>query len=213
MQTSSRLGGSFYHRDTTTVAQDLLGKVLVRQLAEGKRLAGVIVEVEAYLAHDDPASHSFRGRGKSNASMFGAAGTLYVYPIHAKHCLNIVTEAEGFGAAVLIRALEPTEGSDAMLVHRATIAKQNLTTGPGKLCQALAVDRSLDGTNLITSPHIWLEQAPAHVLARQWTVRTSPRIGISQAVERPLRWFIDGHRFVSGCARDHSCRRDWSFDS
>ncbi len=211
MQGSARLDHSFYNRDTSVVAQDLLGKVLVRQLDDGPRLAGVIVEVEAYLAINDPASHSFRGRGKSNASMFGPAGTLYVYPIHAKYCLNVVTDGEGAGAAVLIRALQPTDGIDSMLAHRGTASLLRLTTGPARLCQALAIDRKLDGTSLLTSPAIWLEQAPASVVMQEWSARSSPRIGISQEVERPLRWFVDGHRYVSGCARDHSRRRDWSF--
>ncbi len=211
MQAATRLGPDFFNRDTASVAQDLLGKALVRQLDDGTRLAGVIVEVEAYLAQDDPASHSFRGHGKSNASMFGSAGLLYVYPIHAKYCLNVVTEGAGVGAAVLIRALQPIEGIDKMLLHRGTSSLLSLTTGPARLCQALAVNRSLDGTDLVTSSHIWLEQAPATVSAKEWSLRSSPRIGISRAVDRPLRWFVDGHRYVSGCARDHSCRRDWSF--
>ena len=153
MAGSVRLGKRFYSRRTDEVARDLLGKVLVRQLPDGARLAGVIVEVEAYLASDDPASHSARGQRVSNASMFQAAGTLYVYPIHAKYCLNVVTEAKGVGAAVLIRALQPTEGLDRMMQHRATESVRSLTTGPARLCQALQVDRSCDGEDLIN----WVE--------------------------------------------------------
>ena len=207
---NQRLSESFYQRATTIVAQDLLGKVLVRADDHG-RTSGIIVEVEAYLAEDDPASHSFRGMGKKNASMFRPAGALYVYPIHAKYCLNVVTEDAQRGAAVLIRALQPMEGVDLMKVRRGTERIENLTTGPAKLCQALNVDRLLDGENLITSHNVWLEEAPNTVSVRKWTRGVSRRIGISQAQDRLLRWFMDGNRFVSGCARDHSCRRDWSF--
>lgn len=207
-----RLGQSFYDRETISVARDLLGKVLVRQVAGGRRLAGVIIEVEAYLANDDRASHSHRGRGASNASMFLPAGTFYVYPIHAKYCLNVVTEPQGIGAAVLIRALQPTEGIAMMIDNRGTHLLNRLTTGPARLCQALDVDRSCDGLDLTTNASLWIESEPDLVAARPWSVRASSRIGISQAVDLPLRWFIDGNRYVSGCARDHSCRRDWGFE-
>ena len=110
MRTGQRLSIDFYSQTTVEVARNLLGKVLVRKLDNGEILAGIVVETEAYLPADDPASHSFRGLGRKNASMFEAAGTLYVYPIHAKYCLNVVTEPKGLGAAVLIRALQPIEG-------------------------------------------------------------------------------------------------------
>jgi len=198
------------------VARDLLGKTLVRQLESGELLAGIVVEVEAYLPAMDPASHSFRGAGKRNASMFEPAGTLYVYAIHAKYCLNVVTEVSGQGAAVLIRAVQPIKGVSRMKQARAATIPdsplKNLTSGPGRLCQALGVDRSLDGENLLTSSRLWLESQPAVVAVHAWTARTSGRIGISQATEMQLRWFIDGHSFVSGRARDHSRRRDWFFD-
>ncbi len=124
-----RLSHEFYQHTTEIVAQSLLGKVLVR--ADGAdRTSGIIVEVEAYLAAGDEASHSFRGKGKKNASMFRRAGILYVYPIHAKHCLNVVTETEGIGAAVLIRAVQPLEGIETMQTRRSTDRIENLTTGP-----------------------------------------------------------------------------------
>jgi DNA-3-methyladenine glycosylase len=215
MRTGQRLHQDFYLQATTEVARNLLGKAMVRQLDGGETLAGIVVEVEAYLPADDRASHSFRGLGRKNASMFEPAGTLYVYPIHAKFCLNVVTEAKGNGAAVLIRAIQPIQGLTTMHELRGlknvneTLTR--LTTGPARLCQALAVDRSLDGADLLSSSSIWFESEPSIVAALPWTARTSARIGISQAVDKPLRWFIDGHQFVSGCARDHSRRRDWCF--
>lgn len=219
-----RLEKSFYESDTCTVAQSLLGKLLVRELPNRDRLSGIIVEVEAYLSENDPACHSYRGLGKKNASMFAAPGTLYVYPIHAKHCLNVVTEPIGAGAAVLIRALQPWEGITTMGQLRGCNDPQRLTTGPSRLCQALQIDRSHDGTDLIAGTTIWiepLEQSPETQIhkstsmptefGKSWSHKTSQRIGISQAVDLQLRWFIDGNRFVSGCARDHSQGRYWHF--
>lgn len=215
MRTNLRLTQDFYSQTTIEVARDLLGKVIVRQLDNGAVLAGVVVETEAYLHAHDPASHSFRGQGRKNASMFEPAGTLYVYPIHAKYCLNVVTEEIGQGAAVLVRAVQPIEGVDSMRELRGlmnvTEPQRRLTSGPARMCQALAVDRTLDGEDLLTSSSIWFESEPSIVTAQPWTARMSARIGISQAVDRPLRWFIDGHQFVSGYARDHSRRRDWCF--
>ena len=134
MRTGQRLSIDFYSQTTVEVARNLLGKVLVRKLDSGEILAGIVVETEAYLPADDPASHSFRGLGRKNASMFEAAGTLYVYPIHAKYCLNVVTESKGLGAAVLIRALQPIEGLSLMFAHRGltnpTEPPSRLTTGP-----------------------------------------------------------------------------------
>ncbi len=215
MRTNHKLEHDFYLQTTVEVARNLLGKVIVRQLVSGQILAGIVVETEAYLAADDPASHSFRGQGRKNASMFEPAGTLYVYSIHAKYCLNVVTEAKSQGAAVLVRAVQPIEGIDSMRENRGLLNRNEpltrLTTGPARMCQALAVDRSLDGTDLLTSSSIWFESEPSVVTTQPWEARMSARIGISQAIDRPLRWFIDGHRFVSGRARDHSRRRDWSF--
>lgn len=216
MRTNQRLTYDFYSQATTEVARQLLGKVIVRQLDSGEALAGIVVEVEAYLPAEDPASHSFRGLGRKNASMFEPAGTLYVYPIHAKYCMNVVTEASGQGAAVLIRAVQPIEGLTSMREHRGLTNLNepltHLTTGPARLCQALAVDRALDGASLVSGASIWIESEPSIMAAQPWTARISPRIGISQGVDKPLRWFIDGHQFVSGRARDHSRRRDWCFE-
>lgn len=206
-----RLTRDFYRQDTITVAEQLLGCVLVRQHQSGVRLSGIVVEVEAYLSSGDEASHSFRGPGKKNASMFSRYGTLYVYPIHSRHCLNVVTEAQGVGAAVLIRALEPIEGLRVMSENRMleSLEGRSLTSGPGRLCDALDVDRELDGVDLTTSKTIWLEGSGVGL--ESWNVVKGKRIGITKSKELPLRMFLDGNRFVSGLAREHSSRRNRQF--
>lgn len=216
-----RLDAKFYSRQTTEVAMALLGMKLVRVTENGTRLSGFIVEVEAYLPTDDLASHSHRGISKKNASMFGPAGTLYVYSIHARYCMNIVTEVQGRGAAVLIRALEPAEGLAQMQTSRGLNRPSKpadldqlrnriaLTSGPAKICEALAIDRSYDGENLLTSPRVWLETTDAS-LGTDRLVVSRPRIGISQSQDLPLRWFFDGNRYVSGRARDHTKGRTWT---
>lgn len=201
------------------VARQLLGQLLVRRLDDGTRISGIIVEVEAYLARGDSASHSFRGPGQKNASMFMPAGTLYVYPIHSRCCLNVVTEAAGVGSAVLVRGLEPWEGLERMADQRAAAGRgttplaraRELTTGPGRLCQALQVSRELDGIDLLASRQVWIESAPGVTAGTSWSIRSSGRIGVSTAQQRRLRWFCDGNHFVSGCAREHSAGRWWSF--
>jgi DNA-3-methyladenine glycosylase len=181
------------------VARELLGKALLRKTG-GAWVGGLIVETEAYLPAGDLASHSARGKTPGNASMFGPPGTLYVYPIHAKHCLNAVTEEEGIGSAVLIRALEPIWGIERMQSQRGLNDLRRLTSGPAMLCQALRVDRSDDGTDLVRNRGIriatLLEPAPIEI-------HCSPRIGISKAVDHPCRFFIRHNRYVSGRLRDH----------
>lgn len=208
---NQRLTGKFYHRETTAVARELLGKLLVRRLPSGARLSGIIVEVEAYLAAGDPASHSFRGPGRKNASMFKTPGTLYTYSIHARHCANIVTEPSGVGAAVLIRAIEPLENLALMHQYRGTDNIRLLSTGPARLCQALQLDRQHDGLDLSTNSEVWLEAAPKIISTLAWNISCSPRIGISQAQELELRFFVDGNKFVSGRSRDHLTRPSWGF--
>lgn len=222
--TATRLGHEFFKQATRQVAQQLLGKRLVRMSPEGERLSGIVVEVEAYLWQADLASHSDRGRSNKNASMFLEPGRLYVYSIHAKHCLNVVTEPAGRGAAVLIRALQPVEGLASMLRHRgantgdaapAAIDRRTAiaaTSGPARLCQALGIDRSHDGLDLVEGQQMWLEAVPSLPIMASH-IRCGPRIGISQAQELPLRYFLDGHYFVSGLARHHSRGRHWSFSA
>lgn len=198
---AARLLGSFYEQDTEQVAMELLGKRLVRRCSEGI-VAGIIVETEAYLSSDDAASHSARGETPSNQSMFRSPGLAYVYPIHAKYCFNVVTEEEGMGAAVLIRALQPEQGLELIRQRRGDKPMQDWTNGPAKLCQSLAIDRSLDGASLLDSDKVWLEAASdlGTCLAQ---VNVTARIGITQAKDRPLRFFISGNRFVSGPKYHH----------
>jgi DNA-3-methyladenine glycosylase len=171
---------------------------------------------------------------KKNASMFQPPGTLYVYPIHAKHCLNVVTEEAGRGAAVLVRALEPLEGhlrmselrrlsahDSAVTFDRPQPGKQlptefklkssvGLTSGPARLSQALAIDRSHDGLDLLTSDQVWIEE-DEQFASQNSPIRCATRIGVSQAADLALRWFLDGHLFVSGMVREHSRGKHWTF--
>jgi DNA-3-methyladenine glycosylase len=197
-----RLTAEFYQSPTLTVARELLGKRLVRKLPEGI-VAGWIVETEAYHWRGDPACHANRGMTASNRAMFGAPGTLYVYPIHAKYCMNVVTEREGRGAAVLIRAIEPTDGFEILCRNRGHVEHAEWTNGPGKLCMAMSVDRQLNGIDLPTHPEIWIE-APQPSAQPRWSIGRSPRIGISAAQEKLWRFFIDGNRYVSGRATFHT---------
>lgn len=195
---------------TLEAAPALLGSLLVRNLA-GEPLVGRIVETEAYLPEDDPACHAHRGETPRNRAMFGEAGRAYVYRIYGlHHCVNVVTEAPGRGAAVLIRALEPLRGQATMARLRglADLAERlraegpaalahgrpDLTNGPGKLCQALAIDGALDHADLTREGPLYLLK-PARPPAEPIT--TSPRVGITQAAERPWRFFLAGDRWVS----------------
>jgi DNA-3-methyladenine glycosylase len=177
---------TFYERPTEEVARDLLGKVLLRD-DRGKRLAGRIVEVEAYLGAHDLACHSARGKTTRTEVMFGPGGRAYVYMIYGMyHCLNVVTEPEGSPCAVLIRALEPLGDLPGAV------------SGPGRLCRTLSVDRSLTGHDLSQSPLTLLNIPSLPALS---PIARSPRIGVGYAGEwadKPLRFFIDGNPWVSG---------------
>ncbi|HUN66387.1 MAG TPA: DNA-3-methyladenine glycosylase [Bacteroidota bacterium] len=187
---------SFYLRPTLLVAPDLLGRCLVRRY-RNTLLAGTIVEVEAYLGRRDPASHSYRGKTERNSVMFGTGGHLYVYFTYGMHfCCNVVTEEEGNGCAVLIRALEPLEGLPVMRKLRGAPAAGDdrlLTNGPAKLCQAFGIGRADNGADL-AGDRIYLTRGTP-VAGR--AVVTSPRIGISEGKEFPFRFYIRGNRFVS----------------
>lgn len=195
---ADRLPREFYDRPAAVVARELLGKTLLRRL-EGQWLGGWIVETEAYLSQRDRASHSARGKTAGNAAMFGPPGTLYVYPIHAKYCMNAVTERAGAGSAVLIRAIEPVWGIARIRQLRGTDDLRRLTRGPAMLCQALAVDRAMDGMDLVESSEILI----AHGNRELTRITSTERIGISQAKKRKLRFIVDGNWFVSGRAGDH----------
>lgn len=164
---SRRLPASFYTRPALTVARDLLGRTLCRELANGSVLRGTLVEVEAYDGPDDRASHAFRGRTARNRWMFEAGGLAYVYLVYGMHhCLNVVTEREEFPAAVLIRAVE----IDGELID-----------GPGRLCRAMQIDRSLNRVDLTIGESIWFEDRGVSV--EKGDVGTYPRIGVQYAGE------------------------------
>jgi DNA-3-methyladenine glycosylase len=183
---AERLTREFFARSVHEVAPELIGATL---LVDG--VGGTIVELEAY-DQDDPASHSFRGRTARTASMFGPPGHAYVYRSHGVHwCLNLVCALDGRAEAALVRALEPTRGLEAMRERRGVEAARALCSGPGKLCQALAVTRVHDG--------LPLDEPPFELLARRSKppLAVGTRIGISQAVEQPWRYGLSGSPFLS----------------
>ena len=194
----SRLDRGFFTRDVLTVARELLGQRLVR-LVGGERLSGRIVEVEAYDGPDDQASHARPGRTERNASMYGPPGHAYVYFIYGMHyCLNAVAEPEGQPAAVLIRALEPLEGLQAMRQRRGGRARTTLTSGPARLCQALAIDRRFDGVDLCAGEGLLTIEADQ--IAPTCSVETSRRVGVrgdETAVNAPWRFYIVDNPYVS----------------
>jgi DNA-3-methyladenine glycosylase len=168
------------------VARELVGWTL-----RVDSVGGVIVETEAY-APDDPASHAFGGMRERNATMFGPAGRLYVYRSYGIHwCANVVCAREGVGAAVLLRALEPTSGLDAMRERRGVDDARLLASGPGRLTQALAITSAHDGLDL-SQPPFELEPPVADV-----QVVASPRVGITRATGNPWRYTLAGSTFVS----------------
>lgn len=189
-----RLPRRFYARPVTEVAPDLLGRIVVRRLRDGTRLAARVVECEAYRP-DDPASHSFRGPTPRNRVMFGPAGHLYVYFVYGMHhCMNVVTGPPGEGSAVLLRAAEPIDGLDEMRRRRGRGTLGELCAGPGRLCEALGIDRSLDGADLVRGNDIWIT-AGERVAAER--VCSGPRVGIRVGVDHPWRFRIVGDPPVS----------------
>jgi len=191
MATNLRLRRDFFARDTITVARELLGQRLVR-VRDGRRLSGRIVEVEAYVGEEDEACHASSGRTRRNAAMYGPPGHAYVYFIYGMHyCLNVVTESQGYPAAVLIRALEPCEGVEEMRVLRGGRADSLLTSGPARLCQALAVDRRFDGADLCAPDALlFLEH---DVTVPDEAVVTGPRINVrgdEKALSAPWRFYL-----------------------
>ena len=197
------LSAEFYDRPTLEVARELIGKHLVRELPNGRRLVGRIVETEAY-TQDDPAFHGWGivdretglikpdGRGYD---LFGKPGTAYVYLCYAKYwLLNVVTEREGVGGAVLFRAVEPLEGHSEMYVRREAASRDlDLTNGPGKLAQAFEVDKELHRANMTAAP-LYVEDPEER---EPLTVKTSSRIGITRGVELPWRFYVEGNPYIS----------------
>jgi DNA-3-methyladenine glycosylase len=191
----------FFNRDSRIVGRELLGKLLVRR--EGrKKLVGRVVEVEAYLGKDDPAAHSFGGPTPRNMVMFGPPGFAYVYFIYGNHyCLNVSCQPEGNAAAVLFRALEPLAGIERMALARDLTVESPrdlrlLTSGPGRMAEALGVTRVRDNGKDLTSTRsdLWLADddfVPERILVTK-------RIGITKAAHKPWRYVIAGNPFVSG---------------
>jgi DNA-3-methyladenine glycosylase len=186
---------SFYEQSTIDVAKQLLGKFLVHRYADAT-LVGRIVETEAYLGPHDLACHAARGRTNRTEVMFGAAGHAYVYFIYGFYnMLNLVTEAKDYPAAVLIRAVEPVRGIQVMKQHRKSHLLHNLASGPGKLCQAFAIDRSLNGQD-VCGKILFLEDRGEPTPKFD----TTPRIGVDYAgtwKDKPLRFAVRDNEFVS----------------
>jgi len=207
------LDRAFFNRDPRRVACELLGKILIR--GRGKnRLTARIVEVEAYLGENDPAAHSAAGNTARTSVLFGPPGHAYVYFIYGNHyCLNVSCEPEGRAGGVLFRALEPLSGIETMAHARSLeihgpkdLAK--LTSGPGRLCEAFAITRARDNGCDLTSAasSLWIGKTIGEKMGeeigdegtRALSIRTSPRIGITKAVDKPWRYYLDGNPFVSG---------------
>jgi DNA-3-methyladenine glycosylase len=181
-----RLTRDFFARSVHEVAPELIGATL---LLDGA--GGTIVEVEAY-HHTDPAAHSFGGRTERNAVMFGPPGYAYVYRSYGIHwCLNFVCEVEGSASAVLIRALEPTVGIDAMVARRGLTEPRLLCSGPGRLCEALGVTRAYNALRLDRAPFALRARSAPVVIA------SGVRIGITKAAELPWRYGLKGSPFLS----------------
>lgn len=183
-----KLPRHFFTRPTLTVAPELLGKYLVANSPQGK-VAGEIVEVEAYLGAEDPASHAYRGQSARTEAMWLQGGHWYVYFIYGIHfCLNIVTEVAGLPGAILIRAIRPMEGIELMKQRRGLASQQdipsNLTNGPGKVAQAFGITKIHNGIDSTASKKLWLEDRGIHIPR----VHTSRRIGISKATEVEWRF-------------------------
>ena len=196
---TKKLGRNFYTRELLTVAKELLGKILVKNEDE-KILSGRIVEVEAYDGSIDEAAHTFIGKTKRNEIMFGVGGFLYVYFTYGAHfCSNVVTGVEGKGTAVLIRAVEPVEGIEFMAVKRygkdlvSEKERYNLTSGPGKVCQAFGITKKHYGYDL-TGDKIFLLDQP---MIKPECIVVTKRIGIKKSVDLPWRFYIKDNPYVS----------------
>ena len=183
---------SFYNRDTLLVARQLIGKVFIRKLRRNI-LSGRIIETEAYSAENDPACHGNNGITERNRIMFGPPGFAYVYFTYGMHyCLNFVTEPKDTAATVLIRAVEPLNGIKYMKENRGTDNTVDLCSGPAKLTQAFAIDRTLNGCSLLGGCLSVVDDGFSG-----FGIGVSQRIGIKVGVELPWRFFIRGSRFLS----------------
>jgi DNA-3-methyladenine glycosylase len=196
---AKRLSREFYSRDTIDVARELLGKRLVHRLPDGTRLSGRIVETEAYLGHEDPAAHSYNGRRTPRTEvMYGEPGLSYIYFIYGMYyCFNTITMEKDVPEAVLVRALEITEGIEGIHAAKPHISTHHLANGPGKLCIALELGRSHNGLDLTDSPVLFIEE---DVDVKNAEIAEGPRVGIGSrhdAVHWPLRFGVRGHPALS----------------
>ncbi|MFN2513553.1 MAG: DNA-3-methyladenine glycosylase [Pyrinomonadaceae bacterium] len=196
---STKLPREFYTRtNVLTVARELLGKLLVVPAPDGKRVSGTIVETEAYRGPLDRASHAYGGRRtRRTETMYGLGGTVYIFFVYGMyHQFNVVTNVEDIPHAVLIRALQPAEGIGLMRQRRHHQPDRNLTSGPGKLCIAMGIDRRLDRADLL-GKDVWIEAGETIPPRR---IGSGPRIGIDYAeewVDKPWRFWVRDNPFVS----------------
>ncbi len=195
----NKLPREFYTRaDVLEVARDLLGKKLVVPGKNGARVAGIIVETEAYRGPEDRASHAYNGRRTNRTeTMYGIGGTAYVYFVYGMYNqFNVVTNVADTPHAILVRAVEPSEGLDIMRRRRPGRSEYELTSGPGRLCLALGIDRKLDKADLL-GEHVWIEDAVS-ISPRQ--MARGPRVGIDYAedwITKPWRFWVRDNPFVS----------------
>ena len=200
MARHKKLPRKFYTRDDTLlIARQLLGQRLVVPTASGIRVSGRIVETEAYIAPEDRASHAFGNRRTPRTeTMFSKGGTAYVYFIYGMYYqFNVVTNTDAIPHAVLVRAVEPVEGIEVMRARRAVKDERNLTSGPGKLCAAMGIDRSYNRADLL-GDSVWIEEAERSIAESE--IASGPRIGIDYAGEyviKPWRFWIRDNPYVS----------------
>lgn len=194
LRRAATLPVAFFRRPAEMVAADLVGMVVVSSVG-GVITEGRIVETEAYLGYDDPASHGYlHRRNARNIALFGPAGSWYVYLSYGMHwCANLVCQRSGLASAVLLRALEPVAGLETMRRRRGAVPDRELCSGPGKLCQALGLSRELDGVRMGRS--LVVVRRPA--VSDEGRIAISPRIGITKAVDWPLRFHLAGSPWTS----------------
>jgi len=201
MARAVRLERDFYTRaDTLRVARELLGKRLVVPAADGARVSGRVVEVEAYLGAEDRAAHSYGGRRtRRTETMYAAGGTAYVFFVYGMHHqFNVVTGPAGLPHALLVRAVEPEEGVELMSARRPVSKERELTSGPGKLCRALGLDLTFDGEDLTEGGRVWLEETGVEF--KPGRIASGPRIGVAYAAEdalKPWRFWVKDNPYVS----------------
>ncbi len=183
---------SFYERDPAEVARGLLGKRLVLKTGDAT-LEGIIVETEAYYGSEDPASRAYHGKKNYNEAMWGEPGRVFIYNVHKHWMFNVVAHEPGGVGGVLIRAVEPVEGIEAMMKNRPVGKLRDLTSGPGKLTEAWGIDKGLLGADVTDEgSEVFIAEG-----GEEFDVGASRRIGVRRDLERDLRFYIEGNEFVS----------------